>query len=83
DIVFREELDALAARKAATVYYRSGPRSQAPDPFDPDVLRRVVPDLDRHDVFLCGPPGMIVAVREALRMAGVPARRIHVEAFEL
>lgn len=83
DIVFQEELDALAARKAAIVYYRSGPRSQTPDPFDPDVLRRVVADLDRHDVFLCGPPGMVVAVREALRTAGVPARRIHVEAFEL
>ena len=83
DIVFQKELDDLAARKQAAVYYRSGPRSQAPDPFDPDVLRRVVPDLARHDVFICGPPGMVEAVREALRTAGVPGRRIHVEAFEL
>jgi ferredoxin-NADP reductase len=34
-------------------------------------------------VYLCGPPGMAEASYDALRAAGVPARHIHHESFEL
>lgn len=44
-------------------------------------LTALVPDLGAHDVYLCGPPGMARAAIEALREAGVPARRIHHESF--
>jgi ferredoxin-NADP reductase len=32
---------------------------------------------------MCGPPGFAQSVYEALRGAGVPARRIHHESFEM
>ena len=32
-------------------------------------LRRKIPDIERHDVFLCGPPGFAQGVYEALRGA--------------
>ncbi|MGQ4360359.1 hypothetical protein ACN6LD_000901 [Streptomyces sp. SAS_272] len=41
------------------------------------------PDLDAHDVYLCGPRGFTQDLYEALRAAGVPAHRIHHESFEL
>lgn len=46
-----------------------------------ELLRRLVPALDEHDVFLCGPEPWMAAVRRDLRAAGVSADRIHSEAF--
>lgn len=46
-----------------------------------ELLRRMVRDLDDHDVFLCGPPAWMAAVRRDLRAAGVPSAQIHSEAF--
>jgi ferredoxin-NADP reductase len=45
------------------------------------VLLANVPGLARHDVYLCGPPGMTAAVTRSLRTAGVPRRQIHRESF--
>lgn len=83
DAVLVDELEAIANRRGARVLYRHGPRSQPPDPFGAGALRSLLPDLADHDVFLCGPPGMVERARRALRDAGVPARQIHAEAFEL
>jgi len=83
DAVLRDELEAIAARRGARVLYRHGPRTTPPDPFSAGALRSLLPDIADHDVFLCGPPGMVEQVRQALRAAGVPARQIHSEAFEL
>jgi ferredoxin-NADP reductase len=41
----------------------------------------MVPDLVRRDVYLCGPPGLSTAVREALRGAGLPDAQLHEERF--
>lgn len=46
-----------------------------------ELLRRLVPAIHDHDVFLCGPEPWMAAVRRDLRAAGVPADRIHSEAF--
>ena len=51
------------------------------DPLTPAELTRLVPDLARHDVYLCGPDGMTAAATTALRAAGVPRRQIHHESF--
>jgi len=51
------------------------------DPLGPSALRRMVPDLAGHDVYLCGPSGMQRAVTASLRAAGVPRGRIHSEDF--
>ncbi|GAA1994638.1 ferredoxin reductase family protein [Microbacterium pumilum] len=46
-----------------------------------DLIRFLSPDLDQHDVYLCGPIPWMDAVRKDLRAAGVAADRIHSEAF--
>lgn len=80
DLVFRAELDALAADRGAVVHYLVGRRS--PDPLAPPRLIELVPDIRYHDVYVCGPPGMLSAVVESLARVGVPRRHIHREDFE-
>ncbi|KTS91414.1 oxidoreductase [Microbacterium testaceum] len=46
-----------------------------------DLVRYVSPRPADTDVFLCGPPTWMDAVRADLRRAGVAADRIHLEAF--
>jgi predicted ferric reductase len=83
DIVFRDELDAIAAARGATVHYLVGTRAEiGGDPLAPRVLRSLVPGLDEQDVYVCGPAGMTSAAVRALRAAGVPRQRIHFESFE-
>jgi predicted ferric reductase len=82
DVVFRDELDALAKARRATVTYIVGHRdSFAGDPIGPDALATMVPDLVRRDVFICGSRGLIEHVRQSLGRLGVPARQIHDEDF--
>lgn len=84
DVVFREELDAIAAARGAVVHYVIGSRAEmGGDPLSPRVLRSLAPGLDAQDVYVCGPPGMTSAAVKALRAAGVPKRSIHHESFEL
>lgn len=83
DIVFRDELDAIAADRRGRVYYVTGTREElGGDPLSPQHLLAMVPDLRRHDVYLCGPPGMTSSAIGALHAAGVPRGRIHHESFE-
>jgi predicted ferric reductase len=83
DIVFRPELDAIAAAKNATVHYVVGTRTDlGVDPLSASALRQLAPGLHRMDVYLCGPPGMTGTAVAALTEAGVPRRRIHYESFE-
>lgn len=46
-----------------------------------ELLRRMVPGIEEHDVFLCGPEPWMASVRRDLRAAGVPSAQIHSEAF--
>jgi predicted ferric reductase len=83
DVVFREELDAIAAARGAAVHYVIGSRAEmGGDPLSPRVLRSLAPGLEAQDVYVCGPPGMTSAAVKALRAAGVPRRSIHHESFE-
>jgi predicted ferric reductase len=89
EAVFRTELDQLARVRGARIIYVEGRRGR-PDSClsaefaqltDSDALRWLVPDLANHDAYLCGPPPWMETARGALRGAGVPANRIHVEEF--
>ncbi len=83
DVVFREELDAIAAARGATVHYLIGSRAEiGGDPLSPRSLRSLVPGLDQQDAYVCGQAGMTAAAVRALRAAGVPRSRIHFESFE-
>jgi predicted ferric reductase len=85
DLVLLDELEALASWRGARVHVVAGDHA-APEGHDllsPTHLRRLVPDLEERDVFVCGPPAMAAAVARNARRAGVPRRHLHVERFAL
>jgi predicted ferric reductase len=83
DIVLRRELDAIAADRGGRIHYLTGSRERlGGDPLSAPNLQRLVPALRRHDVYLCGPPGMTATAIGALKSAGVPGSRIYHESFE-
>jgi ferredoxin-NADP reductase len=80
DLLFREELAAVAqGRRGARVVELLGTRRQVGDLGR--ALRRAVPDLARHEVYLCGPEAFSAEAVRALRAAGVRPSRIHHESF--
>jgi ferredoxin-NADP reductase len=83
DVVFGDELAAIAAARGATLHVVTGRREQLGyDPLSAAALAENVPDLAQHDVFVCGPDEMTAAVVRALRQAGVRRKHVHVESFE-
>src|ERR1700761_8176830 len=83
DVVFADELDAIARDRGAPVQCLLGSRVRLGwDPLTAGQLNHMVPGLHRHDVYVCGPAGMTSSAIAALRAAGVPRRRIHHESFE-
>jgi ferredoxin-NADP reductase len=90
DLLFRGELEELAARRGVRIHDLLGHRSRdrpswlpagyAPVP-DEQVLRHLVPDIADHDVYVCGPDAWTTAVLDSARRAGVPADRVHFERF--
>lgn len=83
EIIFKHELDELAAARGASVQYLVGSRHDHPEYLTAMHLRSIVPDVTAHDVYVCGPPGLEETVGRALAELGVPRRRIHTEKFEL
>lgn len=78
DLLFREELDHLAAASGGRVQYLVG---DGAGPLSAALLTRLVPDLAARDVYFCGPPGMGVGVGKALRESGLPVDHVHEERF--
>lgn len=81
DLIFRDELEAIAQRRHARLRYLVGKREQVGDPLNPRTLAKMVPRLADHDVYVCGPEAMAAGAVRALREAGVPKSRIHHESF--
>jgi predicted ferric reductase len=87
DLVFRGELERLAAGRGVRVLYLLGPRGRdgswlpAGWGHDARALRHLVPDIGHHDVFVCGPDRWMDAVVLAARQNRVPDDRIHLERF--
>jgi predicted ferric reductase len=85
DLLFRHELETIADQRGIDLRYLLGDHRDpaARNLLAPHHLRRLVPDLERRDVFVCGPPAMAEATERSLRAAGVPRRHIHTERFAL
>ena len=85
DVVFEDELDALADRARVRVEYVVGDHATAEGRalLSPKHLRELVPDLAERDVYLCGPPAMTAAVEASLRRSGLGRGQVHVERFAL
>jgi len=85
DLVLRDELHALAARRGFALHevvgdHRTETGSRL---LTPAHLRDLVPDLAERDVYLCGPPALADALRQELRRAGVRRSHVHTERFAL
>ena len=84
DVIFRDELDSIAAARGSTVHYVLGDHhGEGADLLSPAHLRELVPDIEERDVFLCGPPAMTEVLEHNVRGARVPRRHIHTERFAL
>jgi len=84
DVVFRNEIDELMRQRGGEVRYlvgRRGSREMPSDPLDARSLRRLVPDIARRDIYLCGSNEMMATVEESLQILRVPRSRIHAEHF--
>jgi ferredoxin-NADP reductase len=94
DVIFREELEALARQpRLRVVHVLSEPRTDAPcvrGVPDRGTVSRLVDDLallersedeDPPLFFVCGPAPMMTEVRSALEARGVPRERILEERF--
>ncbi len=85
DLVFRDELDRLAAERGIELHYVVGDHATEEGSWllSPAHLRELVPDIEDRDVFVCGPPAMTEAAVRNVRAAGVRRRHIHAERFAL
>jgi predicted ferric reductase len=82
EVLFRAELETIARSRGATLHIVIGSRSElGSDPLSAESLAWL-PNLDKHDVYVCGPAAMQVAVTSALRSLGVHRRHIHTESYE-
>jgi len=86
DITFREELVRLQQDVNLRVVHvlTDPPRGWQGEAgfIDAALLGRQLPsDLSRAEIFLCGPPPMLVAATAGLESLGVVPERLHVEQF--
>lgn len=83
DVAFRKELDAFAAQRGVEVRVLVGAEigDDRTDQLGVPALRKLVPDLIQRDVYVCGPPAMVDAVRGRLRRLHIPDNQIHFERF--
>ncbi len=50
---------------------------------DKNKLESLIPNVKEYDVFLCGPPGMMTALKTSLNELGLPNKQLHWERFAL
>lgn len=90
EAALRGDAEWLAEHAALRYVPLPGPRSRTGTSWlpaehghvpGPEALRRLVPDLVHHDVFVCGPAAWSTALVADLRAAGVPERQIHLESY--
>jgi predicted ferric reductase len=83
DVAFRKELIALAEQRGLQLHILVGPEigTDQTDQLGIPALQAMLPDLASRDVYVCGPPAMVDAIRRRLRALHVPRNRVHFERF--
>jgi predicted ferric reductase len=81
DLVLGKEVSQLVQHRRGQLHTLVGSREEAG--IDERSLRRLVPDLDRRDIFVCGPEGFVTGIVDLVKRLGVPDEAIHHEAFAL
>ena len=83
EAVLLGELRNLARLRNARLHLLTGRTGGGNQPFSPENLRGLVPDITERDVYVCGPAPMTDAVLRSLRELRVPSRQFHAEVFRL
>jgi predicted ferric reductase len=81
DLPLRKEVTELVKHRHGQLHELVGSRERV---IISDVsLPRLVPDLHRRDIFVCGPEGFVASIVGVVKALGVPDEAIHHEAFAL
>jgi predicted ferric reductase len=83
EAVLLGEMQNLTSVRGATLHVLTGRTGPGNEPFSPEGLVGLVPDITERDVFVCGPSAMTDAVLRSLAELKVPARQRHAETFRL
>ena len=86
DAVFKNEIEELAQAGKVKAHYVFSDEYVENCPkgmLNLEMLRQLIPDIEDRTVFLCGPPGMMKAVRAMLITLGVSNSHINHEVFAL
>jgi ferredoxin-NADP reductase/DMSO/TMAO reductase YedYZ heme-binding membrane subunit len=87
DIIFRQELADLQRRFPNLHLHITLTRAEGADwnghkgRISAEILKKTVPDLTAHPVYICGPASMMEPTIQLLRELGVPPDQIKSEAF--
>ncbi len=84
EVLFREELLALAAHRGAHVHFLVGHRGsdEMPvDPLSPQNLYASAPGIAEADVLICGSRSFTKRILESLQAMRIPSDQIHAERF--
>jgi len=83
DVAFKDELTKLAQQRGLQLHALVGPEigDDRTDKLGVPALQALVPDIAERDVFVCGPPAMVDALRRRLALLGVPRNHVHFERF--
>jgi ferredoxin-NADP reductase len=82
--IYRNELECIAGAcpdvRLVRSYTRAPGLGEADGHFSAALLEQAAPDYARAETFVCGPPGLLDAVREQWGADGLESR-LHVESF--
>jgi ferredoxin-NADP reductase len=81
DLILVDEIDTLVRDRGGVLHRLVGGRDR--HPIDARRLAELVPGIEGHELYVCGPPGFAASVLAAARRAGVPRDRVHAESFRL
>jgi predicted ferric reductase len=81
DLVLRKEVAELVRYRRGRLHEMVGTREQAL--LDERSLPRLVPDLNRRDIYVCGPEGFVTSIVDLAARLGIPAEAVHHEAYAL
>jgi predicted ferric reductase len=81
DLVLRKEVADLVRYRRGRLHELVGTREQAV--LDERSLPRLVPDLHRRDIYVCGPEGFVASIVDLAARLGVPPEAVHHEAYAL
>lgn len=82
DIVFQKELKQFSVKVINVISEDTSYKGEA-GRIDKEKIQRLVPDVSKRDVYLCGPGAFMDALIAALKEIGLKDDQIHFEKFSL